>query len=79
MKFSYKKIAPGIIRPIIPIELIHKDISVPYEVLVDSGADFCDLMQKLPKFFIYQLQKERKPNFRVLPATKQLCMCIQLQ
>jgi hypothetical protein len=41
MKFSYKKIAPGIIRPIIPIELIHKDISVPYEVLVDSGADFC--------------------------------------
>ena len=41
MKFSYKKYGPGFLRPVIPIEVIHKDIAVPYEVLVDSGADFC--------------------------------------
>ena len=39
MKFRYKKYAPGILRPVIPIELIHKDIIVPYEVLIDSGSD----------------------------------------
>lgn len=41
MKFPYKKVAPGIIRPIIPIELSYQSISIPYEVLADSGADFC--------------------------------------
>lgn len=41
MKFKYKKYGPGILRPVIPIEVIYKNISVPYEVLVDSGSDFC--------------------------------------
>lgn len=41
MKFKYKKYGPGILRPVIPIEIRHKNISVPYEVLVDSGADIC--------------------------------------
>lgn len=41
MKFRYKKYAPGVLRPVIPIEILHKDIAVPYEVLVDSGADIC--------------------------------------
>lgn len=41
MKFKYKKYAPGLLRPVIPIEILHKDIAVPYEVLVDSGADIC--------------------------------------
>jgi len=41
MKFKYKKYAPGILRPVIPIEIIYKNRSIPYEVLVDSGADFC--------------------------------------
>lgn len=39
MKFRYKKYAPGIIRPVIPIEIIFEDKMVSYEVLVDSGAD----------------------------------------
>lgn len=39
MKFKYKKIAPGVIRPIIPIEIQYKGRKVRYEVLVDSGAD----------------------------------------
>lgn len=41
MKFPYKRVAPGLIRPIIPIELSYQGISIPYEVLIDSGADFC--------------------------------------
>ncbi len=41
MKFRYKQYEPGIIRPVIPIEIVHSNRSVPYEVLVDSGADFC--------------------------------------
>jgi len=41
MKFRYKKYGPGILRPIIPIEIIYKDRVIPYEVLVDSGSDIC--------------------------------------
>lgn len=41
MKFRYKKYAPGTLRPVIPIEIVYRDIVVPYEVLVDSGADIC--------------------------------------
>ena len=42
MKFSYKKIAPDILRPIIPIQIQYqKSAPINYEVLVDSGADIC--------------------------------------
>ncbi|MEX2007591.1 MAG: aspartyl protease family protein [Candidatus Levyibacteriota bacterium] len=39
MKFRYKSYGPGLLRPVIPIEIISGDNSVFYEVLVDSGAD----------------------------------------
>jgi hypothetical protein len=41
MKFNYKKIYKGIIRPIIPIQLEFQGRKIWYEVLVDSGADNC--------------------------------------
>lgn len=41
MKFQYKKYQQGVLRPVIPIEVVYNNRSVPYEVLVDSGADFC--------------------------------------
>ena len=41
MEFKYKKIAPGILRPIIQVNLMHSTKSIQYEVLVDSGADIC--------------------------------------
>lgn len=41
MKFKYKNYGSGVLRPVIPIEIIHNKISVPYEVLIDSGADIC--------------------------------------
>ena len=39
MKFAYKKFGLATLRPVIPIEVIYKNTAVPYEVLVDSGAD----------------------------------------
>jgi hypothetical protein len=41
MQFKYKKYGSGILRPVIPVEIVHKDRLVSYEVLVDSGADSC--------------------------------------
>lgn len=41
MKFKYKKYGLDILRPVIPIEISYKGRSVNYEVLVDSGTDFC--------------------------------------
>ncbi len=41
MKFRYKKYGPGILRPVIRIEIVRNNLEVPYEVLVDSGADLC--------------------------------------
>lgn len=70
MKFSYKKIAPGIIRPIIPIELIHKDISVPYEVLVDSGADFCVFDAEIAEILHLPIAKGKKTEFSGITGDK---------
>ena len=41
MKFQYKKYGPGVLRPVIPVEIIYKGETVSYEALVDSGADCC--------------------------------------
>lgn len=41
MKFRYKRYGPGVLRPVILIEVIYNGLEVPYEVLVDSGADLC--------------------------------------
>jgi len=41
MKFYYKRYGANTLRPVIPITLQHNGVSLGYEVLVDSGADFC--------------------------------------
>ncbi len=41
MKFKYKSYGSDILRPVIPIEIKYNNLEVPYEVLVDSGADIC--------------------------------------
>lgn len=40
MKYSYKQYG-SVFRPVIPVELQGAGISVPYEALIDSGADIC--------------------------------------
>ena len=41
MKFKYKRYGPTILRPVIEIKLKSDFRFLRYEVLVDSGADFC--------------------------------------
>lgn len=41
MKFKYKRYGLNILRPVIPVKIVHQDFNLPYEVLVDSGADYC--------------------------------------
>jgi hypothetical protein len=41
MKFRYNKYGPGVLRPVIPIDLTIDDRAITYEALVDSGADYC--------------------------------------
>lgn len=41
MKFKYKRYGFDTLRPVIPIEVSFNSLSVPYEVLIDSGADLC--------------------------------------
>jgi hypothetical protein len=60
MKFGYKKYGPGILRPVIPIQIIYKNLSVPYEVLVDSGADFCIFDAQIADILDIELEKGEK-------------------
>ncbi len=39
MKFGYKIYDHGVLRPVIPVQVIYKNTIVFYEVLIDSGAD----------------------------------------
>lgn len=41
MKFNYKRYSLDIVRPVIEIKLKSNSNTLRYEVLVDSGADFC--------------------------------------
>jgi hypothetical protein len=41
MKFCYKKLSSGVLRPIVPIGLSFRSKSIKYFAVVDSGADIC--------------------------------------
>lgn len=60
MKFRYKKYGPQILRPVIPIEITYGDIVVPYEVLVDSGADTCIFDAQIAKILKVNLKKGKE-------------------
>ncbi len=59
MKFSYKKYGK-IIRPVIPVEIIHGSESIRYEVLVDSGADLCIFNSEIADAIGLEWQKGEK-------------------
>ena len=40
MKFHYKKFSDQFVRPIIPVDFSFAEVTLRYEVLVDSGADY---------------------------------------
>lgn len=60
MKFKYKKYAPIILRPVIPVELFYKEISIKYEVLIDSGADKCFLDAEIGELLGIEIKKGEK-------------------
>lgn len=62
MKFRYKNYGQGTLRPVIPIEVGYNGIAVPYEVLVDSGADFCIFDAQIGEILGVYIEKGEKFN-----------------
>jgi len=62
MKFKYKRYGPEVLRPVIPIEIIYQGRSVSYEVLVDSGADFCIFDSQIGELLGIDIQSGEKKN-----------------
>ena len=60
MKFRYKKIAPGLIRPII---LKHQGNAIAYEGLIDSGADMCVFPAQIGELIGLDIKKGQKSEF----------------
>lgn len=60
MKFRYKNYGQGILRPVIPIEIVFNNHSVIYEVLVDSGADSNIFSSEIADILGINLKKSEK-------------------
>lgn len=60
MKFSYKKYGPEVVRPVIAIEVVYASRAVHYEVLVDSGADFCIFDAEIAEILGIEVTKGEK-------------------
>ena len=60
MKFNYKKYGRGVLRPVIPIEVRFGSKSMFYDVLIDSGADFCVFDGRIADILGIKLDKSKK-------------------
>lgn len=60
MKFPYKKLPYGVVRPIIPVEVRYKDKSVNYFALVDSGADISLFHEEIGKILGIDIENGKK-------------------
>ena|SRR3989344_4963242 len=60
MKFFYKKYAPGLFRPVIPVTIKANTKFVIYEALIDSGADLCIFDAQLATILGVSLGKGKK-------------------
>lgn len=72
MKFPYKKLpieprspylGTSVLRPIIPITIIHQNNSLRYDALIDSGADFCILPAEIGDYLGKEVRSGVKVNF----------------
>ncbi len=72
MKFKYKNVGPGIIRPIIPVQLQYKK-SAPlnYEVLVDSGADLCIFDAEIGRLLGIDIYSGRREEVKGITGKKE--------
>lgn len=79
MKFYYKRYSPGIVRPVIPVELRSGNKRVRYEALIDSGADECIFDSQLASILDINFRNGKrrivggitgaKQNFYACPVT----------
>ncbi len=60
MKFEYKAYGNGVLRPVIPIQVIHKETVIFYEVLIDSGADANIFSYEIADIFGIDITKGEK-------------------
>jgi len=66
MKFRYKNYGYSgttgrpVLRPVIPVEVRYNNNSVRYEVLVDSGADFCIFDEQIGRLLGIDINSGRK-------------------
>ena len=60
MKFRYKNYGQGILRPVIPIEVIFNNKSVGYEVLIDSGSDLNIFSSEIAELLEIDFAKDNK-------------------
>lgn len=72
MKFSYVKFpltkksaifGASILKPIIPIKITHKNLTVQYAALIDSGADFCILDARIGEYLGLNIKSGTKEMF----------------
>jgi len=72
MKFPYKKFllptrdsffGSALLKPMLPIELVHAGRSLRYQALVDSGADFCIFHAELGDYLGLDVHAGRPVRF----------------
>jgi len=59
MKFRYIKYGETF-RPVVPVRVKLKDLNFQYEVLIDSGADFCLFHTEVAEYLEINLDKCKK-------------------
>lgn len=59
MKFRYIKYSDTL-RPVVPVRVKLKDLNFQYEVLIDSGADFCLFHAEVAEYLGINLSKCKK-------------------
>jgi len=72
MKFKYFKFplsqrsdffGSSILKPIIPIKLSHRSLSIKYATLIDSGADFCIFDAEIGEYLGIDITSGKTENF----------------
>jgi len=78
MIFKYKRLASGIIRPIIPIGLISDKSYAQYEVLVDSGADRCVFDSQIAEAMGLKLETGKKELIQGITGKAEVCYILPI-
>ena len=79
MKFSYWKFplpqkskffGSSILRPIIPVQISFGGRSLKYDVLIDSGADFCIFDAEIGEYLGIDIRSGNRAEGQIISLTK---------